>query len=93
MAASEAGADGFAASGSIGAADVIGNFAALESGADTISVAGVVIVSGALAAAEEGSDTMQTDTGEGYPSSVTITVPAGRLMSAASGRTITLRPR
>lgn len=29
----------------------------------------------------------------GYPSSVTITVPAGRLMSAASGRTITLRPR
>lgn len=26
-----------------------------------------------------------------YPSSVTITVPAGRLMSAASGRTITLR--
>ena len=54
-----------------------GSFAALESGADTISVAGVVIVSGALAAAEAGSDTMQTDTGEGYPSSVTITVPAG----------------
>ena len=93
MAASEAGADGFAASGSIGAADVIGNFAALESGADTISVSGVVLVSGALAAAEAGSDTMQTDTGEGYPSSVTITVPAGRLLSAASGRTITLRAR
>jgi hypothetical protein len=75
------------------AADIIGNFAALESGADTISVSGVVIVSGALAATEEGGDTMQTDTGEGYPSSVTITVPAGRLMSAASGRTITLWPR
>ena len=67
--------------------------AALESGADTISVSGVVIVSGALAAAETGSDTMQTTTGEGYPSSVTITVPASRLLSAASGRTITLRPR
>ena len=47
----------------------------------------------ALAATEAGSDTMQTTTGEGYPSSVTITVPAGRLMSAASWRTITLRPR
>ena len=93
LSASDAGADGFAASGSVGSADVIGNFAALESGADTISVAGVVIVSGALAAAEAGSDTMQTDTGEGYPSSVTITVPAGRILSAASGRTITLRPR
>ena len=93
MAASESGADGFAASGSIGATDVIGNFAALESGADTISVAGVVIVSGALAATETVIDTMQTDAGEGYPSSVTITVPAGRLLSAASGRTITLRPR
>ena len=93
LSASEAGADGFAASGSIGATNIIGSFAALESGADTISVAGVVLVAGALAAAEAGSDTMQTDTGEGYPSSVTITVPAGRLMSAASGRTITLRPR
>ena len=92
-AATESGADGFAASGSIGAADVIGNFSALESGADTIIVSGLVIVSGALAATETGSDTMQTDTGEGYPSSVTITVPAGRLMSAANGRTITLRPR
>ena len=93
LSASEAGADGFAASGSIGAADIIGSFAALESGADTISVSGVVVVSGALAATETGSDTMQTDTGEGYPSSVTITVPAGRLLSAASGRTITLRAR
>ena len=93
LSASEAGADGFAASGSIGATDIIGSFAALESGADTISVAGVVIVSGALAAAEAGSDTMQTDAGDGYPSSATITVPAGRLMSAASGHTITLRPR
>ena len=93
MAASEAGADGFAASGSIGATNIIGSFAALESGADTISVAGVVFVAGALAATETGSDTMQATTGEGYPSSVTITVPAGRLMSAASGRTITLRPR
>ena len=93
LAASEAGADGFAASGSVGSANIIGSFAALESGADTISVSGVVLVAGVLAAAEAGSDTMQTDTGEGYPSSVTITVPAGRLMSAASGRTITLRPR
>ena len=67
--------------------------AASEAGADTISVAGVVLVAGGRAAAEADCDTMQTDTGEGYPSSATITVPAGRLMSAASGRTITLRPR
>lgn len=85
MAASEAGADGFAASGIIGSSDIIGNVAALESGADSIVVSGVVIVSGSMAAVESGGDTMQTDNGEWYPSSRTISVP--------SGRTITLRPR
>lgn len=85
MAASESGADGFAASGIIGSSDIIGNVAALESGADSIVVSGVVIVSGSMTAVESGGDTMQTDNGEWYPSSRTISVP--------SGRTITLRPR
>lgn len=59
----------------------------VQGGAVTVSpVAG-------MAAARGWSPSVTTMPIGGYPSSVTITVPVGRLMSAAGGRTITLRPR
>lgn len=58
LAATESGADTFAAAGDV---IVAGALAATESGADTFSAAGDVIVQGALAVTEAGADSFAAD--------------------------------
>lgn len=55
LAATETGADGFSATGSV-TSPVTGTLAAQESGADTFTASGGVIVSGSLSVSETGSD-------------------------------------
>jgi hypothetical protein len=54
LAATEAGSDTFAATGSV---EVAGTLAATEEGSDTFATSGTVAITGTLAATEEGSDT------------------------------------
>lgn len=57
MAATESGADTFAASGTVTDPAITGTFAATETGADTAAATGDVLVQGSGAATETGADT------------------------------------
>ena len=75
LAASESGADSFAAAGTVGSAAITGTLSATESGTDAFAAAGKVIVKGTLATSESGADSFAA-TGTAGSAAITGTLAA-----------------